>query len=146
MAVDYFWKIQLGSYYLTDDGLTSGVRAICSVEGLDAFVNTDGTDPIAVQEIRALGGTVYQQQQIVVDAPITVKFPKLSTTLFNNIKTVLSTYNGTPSPFTLVFTGTPGTFAGTGKPRFAPTALQMGSTYQNQLVTEVALNLYMTLD
>lgn len=146
MPVDFYYQIQLGNSYITDTGADMGVRAIADVDGLDAFEVDDGTDPIAVQEIRALSTTVYQQASIpIVDVPITITFPLLDKDSLDNITDEINSYIASPTPFTLVFTGTNRTFTGTGKPRWDPRPVSYSGTYQNDKMKQVIVRVWMSL-
>jgi len=147
MAVDFFYKVQIGSIYVTSDGMTGGTRAIAEVDGLDAFEMAVSGTEVMGQDIKALSGKVYTNlRETVIDAPITITFPLLTTSIKTSIQGVLNSYLATPTPFTLVFTGTPGTFTGTGRPRWEPRPIRYGPTYQNDKLKNVVVSLYMTLN
>lgn len=145
MAVDFYYQIQLGSVYLTSTGSNGGFRNIAEVEGLDAFDITDGTDPVVGQDIKALNGTVYTNLTEVVDAPIVIRMPLMLADDYDDVAGVFNAYNATPTPFTAVFTGTNGSYTGTGKPCWDPKPISRAGTYQNDKYKNVVVKIYMTL-
>lgn len=146
MAIDFFYQIQLGSVYVTSTEADGGTPAIADVDGLDAFEIDDGSDPVTVQEIRALSGTVYQQVAVpIVDAPITITFPLLDADTVDDISDVIRAFVASPTPFTAAFTGTVRNFTGTAKPRWDPKPVSYSGQYQNGKLKNVVVRLYVTL-
>jgi hypothetical protein len=145
MALDFFYQIQLGSVYLTSTGSNGGYRNIAEVDGLDAFDVTDGTDPVVGQDTKSLNGTAYTQLSEVVDAPIVITLPLMLADDYDDVAGVFNAYNASPSPFTAVFTGTNGSYTGTGKPCWNPKPISRAGDYQNDKYKTVTIRIYMTL-
>ena len=138
MAVNFFNLIQFGdTLYITSTQGSGGVRYISEVSGTDVFeFDTIGND------LTALDGTVYTQAIAIIDAPITIRFPLLETSMRDAIKAVIQNYQSNPIPFTLGLTGDPGTYTFTAKPAGKP--LEYPGTFQNGKLKDVQVHLYVT--
>lgn len=130
--------IQLGTLYITDSEGSGGVKYLSTVKGTDALeLDAEG------QDIVALDGTAYSQFSGVIDAPIDIEVPLMEVSMKDAIAGVFQAYIDTPTPFTFVITGDPGTFTGTGKPRF-PKPLEYSGEFFNGKLKNVKLKLYFT--
>lgn len=109
-----FWNlIQIGNEYLTDDTLSSGDKAIATIQGMDKFGIGTGAG-----HSQALDFTVYTQFQNYKDAPVTINVPKMESDLYDAIRDVFTSWITTPTDFTFAVTGVPENFSGTAKPRW----------------------------
>lgn len=137
--VELFNQIQIGTVYLTSTAAAGGTKYIATVQGLDVFGIA-----AAVQDIRALSGTVYQQSQTIVDAPVTINVPLMEATMYDAIRDVFTAYLATPSAFTFAVTGQPENFSGTAKPAFDPKPLEFDGGRIGDKITNVVIRLYVT--
>jgi hypothetical protein len=130
--------IQLDSLYITSTEGAGGIKYLSTVKGTDALeLDAEG------QDIIALDGTAYSQFSDIVDVPIDIEVPLMEVSMKDAINEVFQDYIDSPTPFTFVITGDPGTFTGTGKPRF-PKPLEYSGEFFNNKVKQVKLKLYFT--
>lgn len=133
--------IQIGDVYVTSDETNTGTKYICETSGTDVL-----EFGFVANDIRALDGTVYNQQADIVDIPITLKFPLLETSMKDAIKEVFQTYYDTDdTPFDFVLTGPAGTFTMTAKPAWTPRPIEYPGTFQNGKLLDVTMHVYGTL-
>lgn len=109
-----FWNlVQIGTVYLTNDEMSSGDKAICTVEGMDVFgIGQDGS------QSRSLNNVVYTQLQDTNESPVTINIPKMESGLYDAVRDVFTAWTVTPTDFTFAVTGVPDNFTGTAKPRW----------------------------
>lgn len=139
MALDFYNLIKFGSsLYLTEDGLSTGVRIISTVTGLEAF-QLDSR----VQTIKALSGKVYQQYTNVIDVPITINVPLIGTSMHNSIVAVIQAAITGSTTFQLAITGEFGTFTFNAKPGDPP--VSFSGEYQNGKVKQAVYKVFGTL-
>jgi hypothetical protein len=103
--------IQVGSVYLTNDGLSSGERYIAFVDGLDDLALTDN-----IGNIRAIDSTIYPQYQAVKDTEIKVRIPRMDWAKFDAVRDVIQTAVTGETTYTLNITVNGEAFTFTAKP------------------------------
>lgn len=119
--------IQFGTVFLTNDNLSTGIRYIAFVDGLDDIALTDN-----IQIIKALDGTVFSQFQPVKDTLITVRVPRMDFAKFDAIRDVINAAIAGSTTFNLNITANGEAFTFTAKPG--------GITYEPTIIANMIEN------
>ncbi len=133
--------IQFGDVYLTTTGDAMGKPCKTECTGFDVFEG-DGTQG---QDIKSLNGSVYQQYQELIDAPVSILSIQMEVDVKDDLQAVIDEYKADPdTPITLILSNGPVEKTFNFKPR-AMKPIEYPGTFWNTKLDSVTLHGYATV-